>query len=93
MTKSTASNPRIWSHLLKKSLIENFIFLVHWYTLDLLWPVCVGELRRGITSESKKFKRSCLNLIHLQSLLFRLYLRKFVNDLVTYPQINKLAKF
>ena len=22
---------RIWSHLLKKSLMENFIFLVQWY--------------------------------------------------------------
>ena len=36
----TKFTDHIWSHLLKKSLMENIIFFVQWIFPDLLWQIC-----------------------------------------------------
>ena len=46
------SFPRIWSHLLKKSLIENFIFCAVWYLL-----LKVGSVKDGTHSENNDINK------------------------------------
>ena len=64
---------RIWSHLLKKSLMENFIFCAVYYTLMYAHSMHVTEKMYHVhISMIKNMKICCIYQIHSQLLEFDL---------------------